>query len=35
VLEIDARRIAVVTRTGARLYRPADGGVLAWDMHRP
>jgi hypothetical protein len=34
VLGVDARRIALITRTGAKLsvYRPAGGGVLAWEL---
>jgi hypothetical protein len=36
VIEVDAERIRVVTRTSARLsiYRPEDGGVLAWELSR-
>jgi hypothetical protein len=34
VIEIDAERIRVVTRTAARLsiYRPEPGAVLAWEL---
>jgi len=34
VLGVDTRRIALITRTSAKLsvYRPADGGVLAWEL---
>jgi hypothetical protein len=36
VIEVDAERVRVVTRTAARLsvYRPEDGGVLAWELSR-
>jgi hypothetical protein len=35
VLGVDTRRIALVTRTSARLsaYCPEDGGVLAWELY--
>jgi hypothetical protein len=34
MLGVDTRRIALVTRTSARLsvYCPEAGGVLAWDV---
>jgi hypothetical protein len=34
VIGVDPQRIRVVTRTAARLsvYRPEDGGVLAWEL---
>jgi hypothetical protein len=34
VIGLDAQRIRVVTRTSARMsiYRPEDGGVLAWAL---
>jgi hypothetical protein len=34
VLGVDTRRIALIARTSAKLsvYRPADGGVLAWEF---
>jgi hypothetical protein len=34
VIGVDTQRIRVVTRTSARMsvYRPEDGGVLAWEL---
>jgi hypothetical protein len=34
VIGVDPHRIRVVTRTSARMsiYRPEDGGVLAWSL---
>jgi hypothetical protein len=37
VVQVDPEAIRLVTRTSARLsiYRPEDGGVLAWELRAP